>query len=590
VTLDAWLTLGVLALVLVGLVRGRWSADIVLLSGMLALVVMGVLDTRTALAGFGNEGLMTIAALFVVAVGLQDTGASVAGIQRILGSTATVFGAQVRIVLTSSLFSAFLNNTAVVATLLPVVHDWARRRKMAASKLLIPLSYATILGGTLTLIGTSTNLVVNGLIVAGGRPSLGVFDVTGVGLIALLVGVVYLLTIGARLLPDRNAEILDMYEAREYTAEMVVIDGSPLVGRTIEEAGLRHLQGAYLMEIHRGSQLLAVVGPEERLSAGDQLVFVGIVESVLDLQKIPGLAPATNQLFKLEGPRHRRALVEAVVSNTCPLVGRTIREGGFRLRYGAVVLAVSRNGQRIRQKIGDIVLLPGDTLLLEALPSFVEQQRHSRDFFLVSQIEGAAPPRHERMGVSLLILAGLVTASMLLGMPIFHAAVLAAAAMLLTGCTSGTRARESLDLRLLVAIAAAIGLGAAMERSGLAAFAAQQAVLWISGDPWWALLLIYLLTSLFTEMVTNNAAAVLVFPVAEATAAGLGVDAMPFFVAVMFAASASFATPIGYQTNLMVYGPGGYRFSDFLRVGLPLNLLLAVTTCIVLPWFFPFGG
>lgn len=589
-TIDAWLTLVVLLLVLGGLVRGRWGADVVLLAGMLTLVVTGVLDTRTALAGFGNEGLMTIAALFVVAVGLQDTGASVAGVQRILGSTATVFGAQARIVLTSSVFSAFLNNTAVVATLLPVVHDWARRRRMAASKLLIPLSYATILGGTLTLIGTSTNLVVNGLIVAGGRPSLGVFDVTGVGVVVLGVGVVYLLTVGARLLPDRNAQVQDMFEAREYTAEMVVAEGSPLVGRTIEEAGLRHLQGAYLMEIHRGGQLLAAVGPQERLQADDQLVFVGIVESVVDLQKIQGLVPATNQLFKLEGPRHRRALVEAVVSGTCPIVGQTIRKGNFRLRYGAVVLAVSRNGQRIRQKIGDIVLDAGDTLLLEALPSFVEQQRHSRDFFLVSQVEGAAPPRHDRMGAALLILGGLVTASLLLGMPIFHAAVLAAAAMLLAGCTSGARARDAMDLRLLVAIAAAIGLGAAMERSGLAGFAAGQAVEWLGGNPWLSLLAVYLLTSFFTEVITNNAAAVLVFPVAEATAAGLGVDPLPYFVAVMFAASASFATPIGYQTNLMVYGPGGYRFGDFLRVGLPLNLLLALVTCLVLPLFFPFGG
>lgn len=268
----------------------------------------------------------------------------------------------------------------------------------------------------------------------------------------------------------------------------------------------------------------------------------------------------------------------------------TIREGRFRLRYSAVVLAVSRNGQRIRQKIGDIVLQPGDTLLLEALPSFVEQQRHSRDFFLVSQVEGAAPPRHERMGSAVAILLALVTASLVLGMPIFHAAVLAAAGMLLTGCTSGTRAREAMDLRLLVAIAAAIGLGAAMERSGLAAVIAGSAIGWLGGDPWWSLLAIYLLTSMFTELITNNAAAVLVFPVAQATAAGLGVDAMPYYIAVMFAASASFATPIGYQTNLMVYGPGGYRFGDFLRVGLPLNLLLALVTCLVLPRFFPFGG
>lgn len=589
-TLDAWITLVVIAAVLWGLARTRLRPDLILLAGTITLLVTGVLDTRTALAGFSNEGLMTIAFLFVVAAGLRDSGVSTLGVQRLLGRARTETGAQARIMASASLTSAFLNNTAVVATMLPVIRDWARRNNMAESRLLIPLSYAAILGGTVTLIGTSTNLVVNGLIVSSGRPSLGMFDIAWIGVPCLLLGFGYLLLVGRRLLPDRRAEVQSFYDARQYTIELLVQPQSPIEGKTIEEAGLRHLTGAYLMEVHRDDRVLPVVGPDERLRAGDQLVFVGVVESMVDLQAIPGLTPATSQLFKLDAPRHQRALVEAVVSNTCPLVGQTIREGRFRTRYAAVVVAVSRNGERIRQKIGDIRLEPGDTLLLEALPNFVEQQRYSRDFYLVSQVEGARPPRTERMWVGVGILAGLLLAVMVLGIPILHAAMLAAAAMILTGCTTEQGARESLDLRLLLAIASAIGLGYGADRSGLAAAVASSFVSASVEHPHLTLLLIYLLASLFTEIITNNAAAVLVFPVAQATALNLGVSPMPFYVALMMASSASFATPIGYQTNLMIYGPGGYRFGDFVRVGLPLNLLMALLTVLLVPLVWPFAG
>jgi di/tricarboxylate transporter len=305
-----------------------------------------------------------------------------------------------------------------------------------------------------------------------------------------------------------------------------------------------------------------------------------------------GLSPATDQVFKLNAPAPQRTLIEAVVSNSCPLVGQTIREGRFRSRYNAAVLAVARNGERVEGKIGDITLQPGDTLLLEAHPNFVNQKRNSRDFFLVSRIPGSAPPRHEKAPIALAILAAMVLAVTLSPISMLNAALLAAGLMWLTRCCTGTTARESVDYQVLVVIGAALGLGEAVEQSGVASTVAG-GMLAVIGDhpaiaPMLALLGIYLMTNLFTELITNNAAAVLIYPIAKATALELDVNLVPYVIAIMIAASASFSTPIGYQTNLMVYGPGGYRYSDYLRIGLPLNLLIMAVTVILTPQVWPF--
>jgi di/tricarboxylate transporter len=317
---------------------------------------------------------------------------------------------------------------------------------------------------------------------------------------------------------------------------------------------------------------------------------VGIVESVVELQKIRGLKPATNQVFKLDAPRARRSLLEAVVSDSCAMVGKTVREGRFRTKYNAAIIAVSRNGERIHKKIGDIVLKPGDTLLLETHPEFFDQHRYSRDFYLVSRIEGYAPARHERAWIAGLIFAGMVAVATtnVFGLQMVHAAMLAAGLMIITRCCTSTTARQSVDWEVLVAIAASFGLGQAMESTG-AADRIAGFMLGLGGDnPWAALGVIYLLTLLGTEILSNNAAAVLMFPIALATSTALGVDFMPFVVAVMFAASLGFATPLGYQTHLMVYGPGGYRLSDFARMGIPLDILAGLVAVFLIPVFWPF--
>ncbi|MCK4343191.1 MAG: SLC13 family permease [Phycisphaerae bacterium] len=596
---DAWTTLLVLALVIGLLIFTRVAADVVLLGGLTLLMVvpvpadgawrLGVLSAGEALSGLSNPGLVTVGALFIVVAGLGETGGIDWLGQRLLGHPRTLVGAQVRIMGPVAGLSAFLNNTPVVAMLIPAVNDWAKKLGLSASKLMIPLSYAAILGGMCTLIGTSTNLVVNGLVIANtDRPGLGMFDITWLGLPCALVGTTYLLLLGRWLLPARKSVVSKMQDPREYTVEMLVEPGSPLVDKSIEQAGLRHLLGMYLMEIHRHDEVLVAVSSEQRLLADDRLVFVGIVESVKDLHRIRGLKPATDQVFKLDAPRHQRVLVEAVVSDTCPLVGKTIRDGRFRSVYNAAVIAAARNGERIRAKIGDIVLRPGDTLLLEAPPSFAQQQRDSRDFFLVSAMPDSTPRRHEKAWVAVVILAAMVTAAALGWLSMLVAAMLAAGLMIMTRCCSAAAARRNVDWSVLIVIAAALGIGRALDRTGTARVIADT-LLEIGGEnPWIALAVIFGLTTLFTEIITNNAAAALLFPIAMATADRLGVNSMPFVAAIMIAASASFATPLGYQTNLMVYGPGGYRFSDYLKIGIPLNLLMWITTVGLAPLIWPF--
>ena len=586
---EAWITLGVIGLVFGLLVGSRIGPDIILCGGLTLLVTLRVLTPEAAVVGLANEGLVTVGLLFIVAAGLRETGGMSLAVQRLLGRPRSILRAQARLMLPVVALSAFLNNTPLVAMLLPVVDDWARQCRLAVSKLMIPLSYASTLGGTCTLIGTSTNLVVNGLLSQTPQlPRLGFFDITWVGLPCAFVGLGFMLLCSRWLLPQRRPAISPSDDPREYTVEMRVESGGALVGKTIDQAGLRHLPGVYLMEINRNGQVLAAVSPQERLWENDQLVFVGVVDSVVDLQRIRGLSPATNQVFKLTAPRAERCLIEAVVSSSCPLLGMTIRDGHFRTHYNAVVIAVARNGVRLRQKIGDIVLHAGDTLLLEAHPQFVEAQRNVRDFFLVSQVENATLPRHERAWVALAILLGMVSVVTLRLMSMLNAAMLAAGLMIVMGCCSAATARRSVNWQVLVVIAAAFGLAEALQGSGAAA-AVAGALVGLAGDnAWLALATVYGVTMLFTNMITNNAAAVLMFPIALATATSLHVSPMPFVMTLMMAASCAFATPIAYQTNLMVYGPGGYRFVDYLRFGGPLSLLLWAVTVVITPLVWPF--
>ncbi len=578
------LTFAVVGVSITALMLTSAAPEMVLMAGLGLLIVCGVLPAATALGGFANEGLATIAVLFVVAEGIRRTGAMRLLGTKMLGEPKSLPGAQLRLAAPVAILSSFLNNTPVVAIMMPVVDDWARRLGVSVSKLLIPLSYAAILGGLLTMVGTSTTLVINGMLLdTPGQRGFSMFELAWVGVPVVLVGLAYIPVAGHWLLPDRKPARCQLADCRQYVVEMLVERHSPVAGRTIHEAGLRRLPGVYLVEIQRGDELIVAVGPHELIEAGDRLVFVGVVESVVDLQKVPGLVPAADQLFDIGDRRSERVLVEAVVSGSSQIVGRTIREAQFRTLYNAVVIAVARDGARLRGKVGDVRARAGDTLLLETHPSFAETHRNSREFFLVSAVEDSTPVRHDRAWIARLVLVGMVA---LVGFEVtsmLAAACLAAIIMVATDCVRVGEAKHSIDWSVLLAVGGGLGIGAAMEHTGGAELIATGIVGLSGTDPLLALVTIYGVTNVLAMLITTKAAAVLVFPVALATAAGLGVDFMPFAVVLTVAAASAYATPIGYQTNLMVYGPGGYRGADFLRMGAPLCLLVAITTLCVTP-------
>jgi di/tricarboxylate transporter len=591
-----WMTLLMLVVMLAALVRNLVPPDVAFMGGLLVVVTVGIITPEEAFKGLSNPGLITVGALFIVAAGLRETGALHVAVTRVLGAETTLRAALARLMLPSAGMSAFVNNTPIVAMLMPEVLSWCRKRQFAPSRLLIPLSYATILGGVCTLIGTSTNIVVSGMMVDAerGLAPLAMFELATVGVPIALIGIAFIALIGYRLLPERK-ELIDQLGAtqREYIVEMIVQSTCPYIGKTVQQAGLRNLPGLFLIEIDRAGRLLTPVKPTAVLEVDDRLVFTGMVRTILDIQRIPGLAPAEEMTYEIApNMRRTRRLCEAVVSSSFPELGKTIRNSDFRTRYDAVVVAVHRNGARLRKKIGDIILRPGDTLLLQVGEHFERTFRGNTDFYLVSEVQDSAPVRHERAGVALGILGILVillSTQDWTGLTTAVSALIGSALMVATRCVSLGNARRSVDWQVLVVIFAALGFGTAIDRSTLASGAAHLVVdaAQSIGGQVAVFIAVYVLTSLLTEIISNIGAAAIVFPIAIAVADTLGVDARPFCVVIAIAASASFATPIGYQTNLMVYGPGGYRFSDFLRVGVPMNLLVMVLAAMIIPIFWP---
>jgi len=579
---QAWLAITMTLGSLVTLAATRISPHLVMMGALTVLSVAGVLTPVQALGGFANAGLITVAAMFVVAAGLHASGSIDLVVNRLLGVPHGERTAMLRIILPVLPLSAFLNNTPVVATLIPAINAWSRRINIAPSRLMMPLSYGAILGGTMTLIGTSTNLVVNGQYQAlTGEAGFGLFSITAVGLPVAIIGVAAMLILIPWLLPHRS-ERRPFENMREFTLEVAVAQDGPLVGLSIESAGLRNLRRVYLVEIERRGNILTAVEPNEVLQGGDRLVFAGQTTAISDLLRIRGIVPSDHaDAPALTEPRTERRLVEVVVSPSCTAVGATVRESRFRDRYGAVVLAVARNGERVEGNLGSIRITPGDTLLLEARPAFISRQRYNKDFLLVSDLD-QVQPEHDRALLAWLILGAAILAASFDIISMLNAALLAAGTMLLTRCISPSQAEKSLDLPVLITIGASFALGTALQVTGVADLIAGNIVALADGRAWLLLTLTYVTVSFLTEIVTNNAAAILMLPIVLSVTTTAGLNPEPFVFAIMMAASASFATPLGYQTNLMVMGPGNYRFSDFVRVGLPMNIIVGAATLAVL--------
>ncbi len=587
----------ILILIIIGLLRNV-SPDALLLGGVVLVAVAGIITPDEALAGFSNAGVLTVGALYVVAAALRETAAlDLAGLW-VLGGAKTERSALLRMSALLPGMSAFLNNTPIVAISIPIVSGWCKKHHVAPSRLLLPLSYLSLLGGTCTLIGTSTNLVVNGLMTesweassrseAGFEP-MGFFELGQVGIVFAVVGVGYLLLIGRHLLPSRK-DLMEKFKssAREYLVNMEVRPGCRLCGHSVEEAGLRHLPGLYLIEITRGGQLISPVPPDFILEEGDILTFTGVVETIVDLERIPGLEPIAEDKYEVDKPAIKGGVIcEAVVSPTCPSIGKTIREGDFRATYNAAVIAVHRGGQKLGGKVGDIVLRGGDTLLLRAGAHFRRANRNNPHFLLVGGVDWRTA-RHDKSIWAWLLLLALVVLLISGVLSIVISAFLIAGLMIIFRCVSIADARRSVDWRTLIAIASAFGLGKALYNSGLVDYAAQFfGEIGADSGPLAALGGVYILTIVLAAIVTNNAAAALAFPFAVGMASQVNANPRPFIMAVAFAASASFISPVAYQTNLMVYGPGGYRFRDFVLVGLPLNVVLFVLSMLLIPVVWP---
>ena len=586
---QGWLTIGIVLATLALLLWERFTPDKVLAGSVVALMASGILGPREALAGFWNPGVLTVAVLFVLVAALKSTGAIRWIGDWVLGRPRGEWRAQARLVTITSPLSAFINNTPIVAMLTSAIEHWSRRSGIAPSKLLLPMNYATILGGMCTLVGTSTNLIVAGLVLRhGGIEPLEMFDPLGVGAAAAVAGGLYLLVASRWLLPERRSAMQQAGDIREYVVEMLVEAGGPVAGRSIGEARLRQLAGSFLVELVRDGELHSAVPPTEVLRGGDRLVFVGATDAVRELRRVPGLRPASDQVFKIDDAGGQRTLVEVVLSSFSPAVGRTLVQSAFRSHYNAAVIAVARRGERLPRKPGEVVMQAGDTLLLETDAGFARRHVGSADFLLVNEVDGAPRVDRPRALVALGVIALMILANTVLGVDILVSALVAALLVLLARCVHVAELRRSVDLRLIMVIACSFALGAALDRSGVAALAATALGGLAGGDPFRTLVLVYVAAVVFTELVTNNAAAVLVFPIAVSAAATVGADPMPFVIATMMGASAGFITPIGYQTNLMVYGPGGYRFTDYVRLGLPLSLVVGAAVLATIPLFWAF--
>ncbi len=582
---EAWFTLAVVAVTILLLVLDMTAPGAIVLGAVVALLVSDVLEPAEAFAGFGNPAPITVAALYVVAAGIERTGVLNRLVRALAGRSVGERVTLARMVVPSAAASAFLNNTPVVAMLVPAVTRWSERVRRSASRLLMPLSFAAILGGMVTVIGTSTNIVVSGLLEEAGFEGFGFFELAKLGLPVALLGLGFIVVAAPVVLPSRRSSRNDIDDSREYTVEMSVVVEGPVDGLTVEEAGLRHLDGVFLVQVERGNQVIGAVGPEFMLQGEDTLRFVGNAQDAADLQERAGLAPAAEAGGGI--PSGRMAFFEAVVGTGSVLVGHSLRDIGFRQRYQAAVLAIHRADHRVLGKLGDSEFRVGDTLLVLAAPGFRDRWHGSGDFLMVSRLDGSEPARSGKVMAATLVGLFVVLSAATGLLPILEASLLGAFAMVGFGVITPNEARRAVDLNVVVLIAASFGISAAIAETGLAVTIANEVFggLEVLGAP--AVLIgVAVATVALTEAVTNNGAAVLMFPVALAVAVELGADPRAFAATIALTASASFLTPIGYQTNTMVWGPGGYRFGDYARLGFPLTLLTLGVVAVVAPMWW----
>uniref|UniRef100_A4SDU3 TrkA-C domain protein n=1 Tax=Chlorobium phaeovibrioides (strain DSM 265 / 1930) TaxID=290318 RepID=A4SDU3_CHLPM len=592
-SVPALVVLAVVVFIVIALYRGIFNPALTFVVGVLVLGVAGVLTPKEILAGFSNEQIAVIVLLLLVGEVIQKSGVVAVVFDLFFRGVGGYRQFLFRMTAVVSALSAFLNNTPLVAVLMPYVHMWAKsgEGRPTPSKLLIPLSYASILGGCATLVGTSTNLIVNSMIgeqqVWPGLRQLGMFEFAWVGVPMIVLGIGYLMLVSGKLLPE-NRDFFQEFSAntREYLVETRLKAGAGIVGQKVADVGLRNLQGLFLAKVVRDGNGITPVHPELKLRQSDTLVFAGDTARIADLlHRFADLEPVEGGLVRNHGEAMH--VVEGVVAYNSPLENKTIKESQFRSRYDAAVVAVLRGGERISGKIGSIALKAGDVLLMLAGRDFHEVGRESRDFYVLSETRKEAKVEVWKAVLPLLGLVGAIALSALHLVPLFTSVSVLLAALLLLRVASAREVLSAIDYNLVMIIAMSLALGVAMTKSGVAELIAQGMLSFLVPFGEIGVLVgVYVVTALLGSMMLNKAAIALLFPVVLTIALDTGMDPIGLILCMTFAAAANFISPVGFQTNLMVYGSGGYTFRDFFKIGLPLTVLYMVVTVGVITFLY----
>ncbi len=574
--MTTWLVFGSIIALLALLASGRVQAFKLFGGLVFVYYLTGLISLESMLGNFVNPALITLIILLLVSFVLEKTSwIQLISKQLFVKSEKKSYLRMGGLV---GLSSAFLNNTAVVAMLLSSVK---KNQYHAASKLLIPLSYIAILGGTLTLVGTSTNLIINGFVVQAGLPELGLFDFLYVGLPLLLIGILVIAFISARFLPE--IEINEVL-AEQYFIESKISPDSPMTGKTVQEAGLRELGTLFLVQIYRNEQLISPVSPEQRIEGNDRLLFTGEIKEAPILLKQVGLSLAGSDVEILQP-----SLVEVVLSHTSSLIGQTIKEAGFRNKFDAAVVAIKRGGEQLEKRLADIELQPGDTLVLATGSDFYKRENLKQNFYFYSQIKSFTTLTNTQsllVGASFILVLALSAFDI---MPLLKGLMILLAGLFAFKLITFAEVKRRFPYELMIIIGSALGMASVMMNTGVSDMVANWVMsLFSSWGVMGSLIGVFLMTLLLTEIITNNASAAIGFPIALATSELLGVSPWPFIMVVAYAASASFMTPYGYQTNLMVYGPGNYQFKHYMQAGLPLTIVYSIVVLLLVPVFFPF--
>ena len=583
--LYAWITIATVLTMFTVLLTTKLRADLVFLGAIGILLVTGVLDVKEALSGFSSGSVVVIGVLFVVVAGLTYTGVLQWIVKNLLGQPSTYSKAVFRLMLPVAALSSFLSNTTVVALFVNIVKIWSKKLGISPSKLLIPLSYASGMGGVCTLIGTPPNLIISGLYADHTGTQMNVLATAIPGLFCLFVGILSIIAM-RRLLPNRKTPESAFETTTEYTAEFQVPSDNPFIGKTLGEAGLMTVKGGSLLEIYHFDNIPSSVSEHEYIMGGDHLVFAGQIDELLELEQSHGLVSANHHVFSLDEIDHNRQLRTAYVTFGSTLIGTTIGKSRFECDNNMTLIAVARRGERINEPPRQVKLRAGDTLLLDCPPRMnvntghMESQLH---FFESNQL----PNIGTKTFVSSAIMVAMVALSALGVMPLLHCAFIAAAAMLLFRCCTPEQAMKSINWDILMVFAGSVVLGLAIQKTGIAERLAL-GILDICGtNPIVVMTAICLVGTFITEFISNTAAGAMFFPIMYQAAEQLGYEPYPFLIALMISVSSSFATPIGSPTHMLVYGPGGYRFSDFMRIGLLMNLIILAANIFIVNIVYP---